>query len=128
MSEEILEKRQYTMTDMEIVKRLMTYTIPFIKDFILVLVLMVITVAISVLEPVLIGVSIDSLTGDNIDLDRLIVLLSIFVTVILVGALFNYLQPILLLLTGQKIIYNIREEIFTQIGRASCRERVFRAV
>ncbi|MFK5883206.1 MAG: ABC transporter ATP-binding protein [Candidatus Izemoplasma sp.] len=115
MSEEILEKRQYTMTDMQIVKRLMTYTIPFLKDFVIVLILMVITVAISVLEPVLIGVSIDTLTGDDIDLDKLIVLLSIFITVILVGALFNYLQTILLQVTGQKIIYNIREEIFTHL-------------
>lgn len=115
MREETLEKRQYTMTDVQITKRLMAYALPYWKDFFLTFFLMLVTVAVSVLEPVMIGLSIDALTKDIIDLDKLFFYLAIMLVIIIVGSLFNYLQTIILQITGQKIIYNVREEIFTHL-------------
>ena len=115
MQEELLDKRNYDMTDKEIMKRLLAYAKPYAKNFVLTFVLMIATVGFALLEPYLIGVSIDTIDQPNMDMLRLIGLLAIFILAIIVGNLFNYAQTIILQVTGQSIIYNIRKDIFTHL-------------
>lgn len=115
MKNEISEKRLYTMKDGEITKRLLHYAIPFIPQFIITFVLMILTVVLALLGPYLIGRSIDIIDSQNIDLSELLLVLSIFTISIVLGAVVNYAQTIILQITGQSIIYNIREEIFTHL-------------
>ncbi len=115
MNNEIAEKRQYTMKDGAIVKRLLSYAKPFIPSFIITFILMIITVALALLGPYLIGLSMDIVDTPNIQLDELYTLLSIFGVSIVLGSIANYAQTIILQVTGQSIIYNIREEIFTHL-------------
>jgi ATP-binding cassette subfamily B protein len=103
------------MTDKQIVKRLLSYAIPYIPMFIVTLALMLFSVLAGLLEPYLTGKSIDLIKEDVIDFDVLYLYLGIFVVAILVGNILNYAQTIILQKTGQSIIYNIREEIFTHL-------------
>lgn len=115
MSVDSLDKRLYTMTDKEIVKRLLSYAIPFIPKFLFTLILMLFSVLAGLLEPLLTGKSIDLISKDVVDLNLLFTYLAIFIAAILVGNVLNYAQTIILQKTGQSIIYNIREEIFTHL-------------
>lgn len=115
MSEENLDKRLHEMTDMEIIKRLLSYAIPFIPKFLITLVLMLFSVLAGLLEPYLTGKSIDLINDDVVDLQVLYMYLGVFIAAILVGNILNYIQTIILQKTGQSIIYNIREEIFTHL-------------
>ena len=109
------EKRQYTMKDGDIVKRLLAYAKPFIVPFVITFLLMLVTVALGLLGPYLIGRSMDIINQDDINLNDLFTTLSIFGVSIVLGSVFNYAQTIILQKTGQSIIYNIREEIFTHL-------------
>jgi len=115
MNNEISEKRQYTMKDGEIIKRLLSYAKPFIPAFLVTFVLMLLTVALALLGPYLIGRSMDVINATDINLNDLMTILSIFGLSIVLGSVVNYAQTIILQITGQSIIYNIREEIFTHL-------------
>ena len=115
MNKEISEKRQFTMKDGEIIKRLLIYAKPFIPAFLLTFVLMLLTVALALLGPYLIGRSMDIINQTDINLNNLFIVLSIFGLSIVLGSIVNYAQTIILQITGQSIIYNIREEIFTHL-------------
>jgi ATP-binding cassette subfamily B protein len=115
MSDKNLDKRLYTMTDNEIIKRLLSYAIPFKSKFTFTLVLMVFSVLFGLLEPFLTGKSIDAINKDVIVFSDLYTYLVIFIIAILAGNILNYIQTIILQKTGQSIIYNIRKEIFTHL-------------
>jgi ATP-binding cassette subfamily B protein len=108
------DKRLHTMKDMDIIKRLLKYAIPFKKDFTIVFFFMIITVFFAILEPYIIGLSMDVIIYD-FDFTLLISYLAVLIGIILVGNVFNYIQTIMLNTIGQGVIYNIREEIFTYL-------------
>lgn len=49
------------------------------------------------------------------DIDRLWVITGLFIGALIAGMLLNYIQTLILHYTGQKIIYNIRQEIFSHV-------------
>ena len=108
------EKRLYTMNDSAIVKRLLTYARPYVKYFVLAFVFMIFTVLFGILQPYLIGESINIVIYE-FELALLLQYLALLVLVVILGNGFNYLQTITLQKTGQSIIYDIREEIFTHL-------------
>lgn len=108
------DKRLNTMNDWDIVKRLLKYARPFTDKFTIVFIFMIATVGFGILEPYLLGESLDIIIYD-FDLTKLLTYLAILTTIILVGNVFNYLQTIMLNKIGQGVIYNIREEIFTHL-------------
>ncbi len=109
------DQRQYTYSDKTILKRLASYAKPYYKWFILIFILVILSVGFALVEPYVIGLSIDILTAETLDVERLILVLSIFVVSILLAGLFEYMQTMLLQKTGQQIVYNMREEIFTHV-------------
>ncbi len=112
--DEDVNKRLNTMKDGDIIKRLLKYAVPFKKQFMIVFLFMLFTVAFAIFEPYLLGKSIDVIIYDY-DARVLYNYLAILVSIILVGNGFNYIQTIMLNTLGQSIIYNIREEIFTHL-------------
>jgi len=76
---------------------------------------MIFTVILALLEPFLLGVSIDIITLGDFDYNQLLGVLMAFLAAIVFGAYYNYAQTILLQITGQSIIYNIRRDIFTHL-------------
>ncbi len=110
------DQRLHNYKDSDILKRLMHYAKPYVPAFVLTFFLMLVSVSMALLEPFIIGLSIDSLTG-TFTLISLPWLLTIFVASILLSAGFEYLQTMILQKTGQSIVYNIREEVFTHVER-----------
>lgn len=49
------------------------------------------------------------------DIDRLLMITGLFVGALVAGLFLNYFQTLILHYTGQKIIYNIRQEIFSHV-------------
>ena len=115
MNEENLDKRLNTMKDSLIIKRLLSYAKPYTLNFINTIILMVISVLAGLAEPYLTGKSIDTINSSNIDLNQLFTYLAYFVLAIIIGNVLNFVQTMILQKTGQSIIYNIREEIFTHL-------------
>ncbi len=108
------DKRLHTMKDMDIIKRLLKYAIPFKKNFGVVFFFMIITVFFAILEPYIIGLSMNVIIYD-FDFTVLLSYLSVLIGIILIGNVFNYIQTIMLNTIGQGVIYNIREEIFIHL-------------
>lgn len=100
--------------------RLLKYALPYCGQMLLALLLVLAVTALDLYRPILTGEVIDifSETADitqiaDIAIQYLIVLILIF------G--FNFLQTWILQLTGQTIIYNIRQELFSHIHSLSMR-------
>ena len=111
---EIEDTRLNTMKDGDIIKRLLTYAKPFQDKFVIVFIFMLATVGFGLLEPYILGKSLDIIIYD-FDLNALFQYISILTAIILIGNVFNYIQTIMLNKIGQGIIYNIRKEIFTHL-------------
>lgn len=115
MIDENVDKRLYIMKDMDITKRLLSYAKPFIFKYMIVFLLMAIQVSIALLEPFILGKSIDVIASDSFKYIELLNYLMMFLAVIVFGSIFNYAQTIILQITGQEIIYNIRKDVFTHL-------------
>ncbi len=109
------DKRLNSYSDKVILKRLIAYAKPYKKNFIITFIFMILSVGFALLEPFIIGYSIDLIVERPIDFNLLYILMAVFFGSILLNALFNYLQNIILQKTGQSIIYNIREEMFSHV-------------
>ncbi len=114
MERSIDNNRLHTMKDGEIVRRLLHYAKPFIKPFLIVFAIMIVTVTLSIYEPILLGQSVDVIIYD-FDPAELTRLLSILVVIILLSNAFNFAQTILLNTIGQGIIYDIRADIYQHL-------------
>lgn len=108
------DKRLHEYKDITILKRLLSYAKPYTGALLLALLMMVLSVLFALAEPFIIGVAIDEVAGDT-DFENLAFLLGVFLFAIAASGVFNYLQAIILQKTGQSIIYNMREEIFTHL-------------
>ncbi len=109
------DKRLNTYSDKVILKRLLSYAKPYKKDFAITFIFMILSVGFALLEPFIIGYSIDLIVDAPINFRLLYVMMGLFFASILLNALFNYLQNIILQKTGQSIIYNIREQMFSHV-------------
>lgn len=106
--------RQNTMKDWDIVKRLLSYTRSHFRQIVLVFAIMIVTVILGVLEPYLLGVAIDIVSGP-FEYTTLLYYLALLIVVVSGSNILSYVQTILLNKIGQGVIYDIREEIFTHL-------------
>ena len=106
------------MSDGEIVRRLLRYVRPHLKSFALVLAIMAVSVIYDLVSPWLIG-QIISLVGSDFRLDSLYGMVLLYALMLVVSMGCTYLQSILLQKTGQKILSQLRLDIFTHIESLS---------
>ncbi len=111
--------RNRDMTDTQIIRRLLNYVKPFIKPIIIAFFLVLLVVALDLVGPLYISDVLDSLGEDEIPVVRIIVVISLYLVTLFIHGFVAYKQRILLQRTGQKIIYDIREDIFNHIERLS---------
>ena len=107
--------RKRNMSDTEIIKRLLTYVKPFIKPVIIAFILIVIVVGLDLLGPLFVSEVLDALGEDEIPYIKIIVIVAMYLVALFIGAFVAYKQTIILQITGQKIIYNIRQDVFNHI-------------
>lgn len=104
--------------DAYLMKRLLKYAKPYISlIFISFLLLILITLS-DLARPYLMKIAIDDyiVVGDKAGLGKIVL---IFIAVITGGFICNYAQVYILHYTGQKIIYNMRQELYSHLLRLS---------
>ena len=106
------------MSDGELVKRLLSYAKPFWKQFLVVLLLMIFSIAYDIISPLIIG-EVQNLVKGKFELEYLYRYLAVYISILIVSMVCTYLQSIILQKVGQKILSDLRMDIFTHIENLS---------
>ena len=112
------KSRERNMDDREIIRRLLSYARPYWKQFALVLVVMVISIAYDVLSPLLIG-QIQGIIKGKFELPELYRMVGVYAAVLIVSVVCTYFQSMTLQRIGQKILTRLRLDLFTHIESLS---------
>ena len=108
------------MKDSEIIRRLMKYAKPYTKNFIIVLILMIFSIAHEIISPLILGELTNTVgSEDGLELSYLFTTIAIYVAILLVSLVSSYIQALILQRTGQRIVSNIREDLFAHIESLS---------
>jgi ATP-binding cassette, subfamily B, multidrug efflux pump len=121
MEENMEESLEYsTKSKGSVLKRLLIYAKPYWHLILFSLVLVLCITGLELYRPILVGQVIDEfIAKKNFDGVKHIAL--IYLIVLLLSFFCNFLQTWILSLTGQNIIYNIRQEVFEHIQKLSLR-------
>ena len=106
------------MSDGELVKRLLAYAKPFWMQFVIVFFLMIFSIAYDIVSPLIIG-EVQDLVKADFALERLYQYLTVYISILAVSMICTYLQSIILQKVGQKILSDLRMDIFTHIESLS---------
>lgn len=104
--------------DREIIKRLLKYAKPYRKGFVFVLFLMIFSISYDIVSPYLIG-KIQGLIKTDFELNKLFLLIGLYASILIVTLVCTYAQAIILQKIGQKIVSNLRMDLFEHIERLS---------
>ncbi len=112
-------------------KRLLKYAMKYIWHFALAVLIILIIVAIELYQPVLLGDAVDKFLSHynqsrevsaivmQSDINGVIKIAFIYLLTVIVIFFLNYAQALILAGAGQKIIYNIRLEVFSHLNTLS---------
>ena len=107
-----------TMSDKELIVRLLQYAKPYWKSFVLVFFIMIFSIVYDILSPLIIG-DIQNLVKDDFELNDLYIRVGVYAGILIVSMVCTYFQAIILQKIGQKILSNLRMDIFTHIEKLS---------
>ncbi len=107
-----------SMKDSEIVKRLFRYAKPFWKQFVIVGIFVVFSIVYDILAPMIIGYIEELVVGD-FELKSLFISVGVYAGLLLFSMVSSYFQAIMLQKTGQRIISELREDLFSHIESLS---------
>ena len=102
------------MSDKEIVTRLMRYAKPHWKSFVLVLIVMLFSIAYDLISPLILKHVQDTIQS-SFELNYLFCIVGVYAGVLIVSLVCTYFQAIILQKIGQKILSQIRLDVFTHI-------------
>ncbi|MBQ9520326.1 MAG: ABC transporter ATP-binding protein [Acholeplasmatales bacterium] len=109
--------------DSVIIKRLLKYARPYIWEFIFSIVLTLLVVAAQLMPAYLEGEVIGALASVELTnqekLSKAFLLFMFFLGFLLVASVINYFSSMILQKAGQKVVLNIREDVFTHIENLS---------
>ncbi len=106
------------MKDSEIIKRLLAYAKPHWRQFLIVLLVMLFSIAYDIISPILVG-NIEEMIKNDFELYALYLNVGFYASLLVVSMVCSYLQSIVLQKVGQKILSSIREDLFTHIESLS---------
>ena len=106
------------MADGELIRRLLHYAKPYWKEFVLVFLVMVVSIAYDLTSPLLIG-HIEGVVKDDFELRYLFTLVAVYAGILMVSMVCSYFQAMILQRTGQKIVSQLRMDLFTHIESLS---------
>ncbi len=106
------------MSDSEITRRLWRYAKPYALNFVAVLAIMIVSISYDIISPLLVG-DIEEMIKGDFELKDLIIKVCVYASILIVSLCATYLQSIILQKTGQKILSNIRQELFEHIESLS---------
>ena len=106
------------MADGEIVKRLLRYAKPYWKQFVLVFVIMVVSIVYDLVSPLLVG-HIEETVSGTFELSYLLRVVAVYAGILVVSMICTYFQAMILQKIGQKILSQLRMDVFTHIESLS---------
>lgn len=104
--------------DSEIIKRLLAYAKPYWKGFLFVIALMLFSISYDIIGPYLIG-RIQGMIKGDFQLKQLLLIIELYASLLIVTMVCSYVQAIILQKIGQRIISNIRMDLFEHIEKLS---------
>ena len=110
---EDMTDRDRHMSDREIVSRLLRYAKPYWKNFVAVGFIMLFSIAYEVAAPLLMGAIQGLVKTPDFQLQRLYTIVAVYAGILAVSLVCTYLQAMILQKTGQKILSQIRLDVFT---------------
>ena len=116
---EDMTDRDRNMSDKEIVTRLLRYAKPYWKSFIAVFFIMLFSIVYEVVSPLLMGTLTKLIQSNDFQLNRLFSLVAIYAGILIVSLICTYLQAMILQKTGQKILSQIRLDVFVKAEQLS---------
>ena len=106
------------MKDTEIIVRLLKYARPYLPQFILVGVIMLVSIAYDILSPLLIG-KIEEVLSGGFEMNDLVAYIIVYASILILSLIATYLQSLILQKIGQNILSSLREDVFTHIESLS---------
>lgn len=106
------------MPDGEIIRRLLVYAKPYWREFLAVLVIMLVSIAYDLVSPWIIGRIEEMIKGD-FTLPPLLRAVGVYAGVLVVSMVCTYFQALILQKTGQKILSALRQDLFSHIESLS---------
>ena len=107
-----------TMNDGEILRRLAGYAKPYWEKFVVVLFLMLFSIAYDIISPLIVG-ALEELVSGEFELPRLFAGVAVYAGVLVFSMASTYFQAVILQRVGQRIISDLREDLFTHIESLS---------
>ncbi len=108
------------MTDSVIIKRLLKYARPHVKSFVIVLILMIFSIAHEIISPLILGELTNTVgSEDGFELSFLFTTIAVYAGILIISLISSYAQALILQRTGQRIVSNIREDLFAHIESLS---------
>ena len=106
------------MKDSEIVRRMGKYLKPYVWDFVLVTLIMLVSIVYDVVAPLIVK-NIEETINRDFEMSALIPKVILYASILIVSLVSTYFQAILLQKTGQKMLSAMREEVFSHIESLS---------
>ena len=107
-----------SMADGEILRRLFGYAKPYFKQFVVVGFLVLFSISYDIASPLIVGYIEELVVGD-FELKSLYVSVAVYAGVLVFSMASTYLQAVILQRVGQRIISDLREDLFTHIESLS---------
>jgi ABC-type multidrug transport system fused ATPase/permease subunit len=118
MNQYIDKEKQYKSLDLSLMKRLLVYAKPYWIQITISLILLLGVVGLELYQPILLGKAVDEFIV-NEDVPGVIRLAFMYFGTALSMFVLTYIQSMILQYSGQKIIYNIRVELFEKLQSLS---------
>ena len=116
---EDMTDRERNMSDKEIVCRLLRYAKPYWKNFIAVFFIMLFSIGYDLIAPLMMAHIQDVIKEDGFELNYLFSVVAFYAGILAVSLICTYLQAMILQKTGQKILSQIRLDVFTHVEKLS---------
>lgn len=107
-----------SMADGEILRRLFGYAKPYLRQFVVVGSLVLFSISYDIASPLIVGYIEELVVGD-FELKSLYVSVAVYAGVLVFSMASTYLQAVILQRVGQRIISDLREDLFTHIESLS---------
>lgn len=115
----VLKKKDSKKEEKGIFKLLFKYTMLEIHIFIIAFIVMIISVGLNLTTPILMGNAVTILSQAEIDLGKINIIIILLIGVIIIACVIQYVQAILLAKAGDRIIFQMREDVFKKLESLS---------
>ena len=117
---EDMTDRERRMSDKEIVTRLLRYAQPYWKRFVAVFFIMLFSIGFELISPLLMAHIQDVIKqGSGFEMRYLLGVVALYAGILCVSLVCTYAQAMILQKTGQKILSQIRLDVFTHVEKLS---------